>query len=48
MNREYTADLISISFLNCGKIHITQNAPFEPFLKAQFDGTKYIHIVLQL
>ena len=29
--------------LNCGKIYITYNLPFKPFLSVQFDNIKYIH-----
>ena len=34
-------------FLFCGKGHIIKNIPFSPYLTAQFNGTKYTHIVVQ-
>lgn len=34
-------------FFNCGKMHLTYNAPFYPFLRVQFSTVMYIHIGVQ-
>lgn len=32
-------------FKNRGQVHIAQDGPFQPFLRVQFHGMKYIHVV---
>lgn len=35
-------------FIFCGKVYITQNLVYQPFLSAHFSGINYTHNILQL